>query len=106
MNKILQTNVRVLFLVTSNTHINFNLFVTIRRSDNYLDITKSVYLLGVLICLPVLDVLGRLFSCLCVDALTGVSLDPATGDVGIGTIASIRGGVTLISGGITLIGAG
>ena len=90
-------------LTTSNTHINFNLFVTIRRSDNYLDITKSVYLLGVLICLPVLDVLGRLFSCLCVDALTGVSLDPATGDVGIGTIASIRGGVTLIGGGISLM---
>ena len=36
----------------------------------------------------------------------GVSLDPATGYVGIGTIASIRGGVTLIGGGITLIGAG
>ena len=34
------------------------------------------------------------------NALMGVSLDPATGDVGIGTIASIRGGITL------LIGAG
>ena len=65
MNKIIAKQMSEFFsLTTSNTHINFNLFVTctIRQSDDYLYIIKSVYLLGVLICLPVLDVLGTLFS--------------------------------------------